>query len=65
MYHFIWRDRETGLEFSKSYDHERDAVNAWCAASRYVNTEPLAMTPAPDWDAYSHDGKTPCGNRPN
>lgn len=64
MYHFISRNTETGQQFETDFAHERDAVNAWCSAAMYVNTEPVSMTPEPNWSAYTHDGKTPCGNLP-
>jgi hypothetical protein len=64
VYHFVSRNTETGTRYQKYLTTERDAVNAWCQAAMYENAEPISMDPEPNWSAYTHDGKTPCGNHP-
>lgn len=59
MYHFVWRDTETGEVFSKDIKDERDAVGAWGWADLHSNTEPVSMTPEPNWSAYT------CGHGPH
>lgn len=54
MYHFVWCDTETGKEFSKDIESELDAVRAWGWAKSYSNTEPVSLTPEPNWSAYTY-----------
>jgi hypothetical protein len=54
VYHFVWRDTETGEEFSKDIESESDAVSGWEWATHYINTEPVSITPEPNWSAYTY-----------
>lgn len=45
--------------YEQVFNQERDAVHQWVTAKRYANTRPVSITPEPDWERYTYDGRTP------
>jgi hypothetical protein len=58
-YTVVIRDLETGWLNTHERLTEREAVHHWLSARLYDNTEPVSVTPEPEWSRWTFDGRNP------
>ena len=45
--------------YEREIPTEGEAVSLWETATLYANTQPVSISPEPDWTQYTYDGHTP------